>query len=167
MTETRLVGPEDWQVWRALRLMALAEAPYAFATTLAQWQGSGDEEQRWRARLALPGSHNVLAYDGGAPVGMISGASGEDGEVELVSLWVSPRMRGRGVGDELVREVEGWARASGARQLRLTVTVGNEVAFALYRRNGYVDTGRREPMPDGVREEIVMVKPLEGQARRV
>ncbi|MBU7600615.1 hypothetical protein JGS22_024025 [Streptomyces sp. P38-E01] len=41
---------------RLLRLAALAEAPYAFGTTLAQWQGEGDRPDRWRARLATPGS---------------------------------------------------------------------------------------------------------------
>src|SRR5579875_3297701 len=46
------VGPEDWRRWRALRLAALAEAPWAFSSTLAQWSGPGDTEARWKDRLA-------------------------------------------------------------------------------------------------------------------
>ncbi len=34
----RMVGVEDWQLWRDLRLEALQEAPYAFGSTLAEWR---------------------------------------------------------------------------------------------------------------------------------
>lgn len=160
VTEIRAVGPDDWQVWRALRLTALAEAPYAFGAVLADWLGEGDREERWQARLSAAGCYHLLANADGAPVGMVSGVPGEDDAVELISMWVSPRMRRRGVAGELLREVEGWARASGAREVRVKVITGNEPAAALYQQHGYVDTGRRVPMPDRTRQEIVMVKPV-------
>jgi ribosomal protein S18 acetylase RimI-like enzyme len=41
----------------------------------------------------------LTAHD--KPVGMVSAtAPSMDGEVELISLWVAPAGRGRGVGDE-------------------------------------------------------------------
>ena len=51
MIETLVVEPDDWRMWRALRLAALTDAPGAFGSTLAEWSGTGDTEQRWRARL--------------------------------------------------------------------------------------------------------------------
>src|SRR5439155_1526489 len=48
--ELRTVRPDDWTIWRDLRLAALAEAPYAFGSTLAQWQDQAEE--RWRASRA-------------------------------------------------------------------------------------------------------------------
>ncbi|HEY0700829.1 MAG TPA: glycosyltransferase, partial [Micromonospora sp.] len=49
----RALDPEDWRLWRVARLAALAEAPYAFGSQLADWQGPGDREERWRSRLSL------------------------------------------------------------------------------------------------------------------
>lgn len=67
----RILNPDDWQLWRNLRLQALEEAPYAFSSRLADWQGEGDTEVRWRARLsAVP--FNIIADLNDAPAGMVS-----------------------------------------------------------------------------------------------
>jgi len=161
--ELRVLTPDDWPAWRELRLAALAEAPHAFGSRLADWQGDGDREQRWRDRLGIPGSYNVIAVLDGQPVGMASGvpAEGDDGAAELISMWVSPAARGRGVADRLVRAVEEWARQAGAGVLKLAVTEGNASAVALYQRRGFADTGELgDLMPDGVRREHVMAKLL-------
>ncbi|MFJ5270360.1 GNAT family N-acetyltransferase [Streptomyces sp. NPDC088358] len=162
MLELRALESDDWPLWRELRLTALAEAPHAFGSTLAEWQGSGDREERWRARLSIPGARDLVALLDGLPVGMVSGVPGADPEnVELISLWVSPTARGRGVGDYLIQAVERWGVERGARTLRLSVMPDNRRAFALYERHGLADTG--EPgdlLSDGVGRERVMAKSL-------
>jgi ribosomal protein S18 acetylase RimI-like enzyme len=161
VTDLRTLGPEDWKLWRGLRLAALAEAPHAFGSRLADWQGEGDREERWRERLGIAGSHNVVAVLDGEPVGMATGVPGSDDSAELISMWVAPSARGRGVGDALVHEVERWARESGARVLRLDVAEDNAAAQALYERHGFALTGELgELMADGVRRERVMAKEL-------
>jgi ribosomal protein S18 acetylase RimI-like enzyme len=76
-------------------------------------------------------------------------------------MWVSPAARGHGVGDQLVRAVERWARQVRSAALRLAVAQGNESAAALYRRNGFHLTGELgDLMPDGVRREHIMAKEL-------
>ncbi|MCA6093524.1 GNAT family N-acetyltransferase [Streptomyces sp. SCA3-4] len=156
MIELRVLTPDDWPLWRHLRLAALADAPYAFGSRLADWQGDGDREERWRGRLAVPGSYNLVALLDGRPVGMASGVPGETpGAAQLISMWVGGQARGRGVGDRLVGEVEAWARRTGAGTLRLAVVPGNDRAFALYRRNGLHDTGPcGDALPDGRREHV-------------
>ncbi|GAA2565243.1 GNAT family N-acetyltransferase [Winogradskya consettensis] len=158
----RVLAEDDWKLWRELRLRALTEAAYAFGSTLADWQGEGDREGRWRARLALPGSYNVMVLLDGQAVGMASGtATDHDGVVELISMYVAPRGRGRGVGDRLISSIEQWARQSHARTLRLSVVEGNTNAVALYQRHGFQDLGELgDLMPDGVRREHVMTKAL-------
>jgi ribosomal protein S18 acetylase RimI-like enzyme len=160
VTEIRVLVPDDWKTWRELRLIALEEAAYAFGSRLADWQGDGDREERWRARLEIPGQHLVAMLDG-RPVGIASGVPTDDaGVAELISMWVHPTARGKGVGDELIRAVERWARATGAAVLRLTVMDGNAAAAALYERNGFRYTGELgDVLADG-RRELVMFKPL-------
>jgi GNAT superfamily N-acetyltransferase len=159
--EVRVLTSGDWPAWRELRLAALAEAPYAFGSRLADWQGEGDRAERWRARLGIPGSVNLIALLDGQPAGMASGVPAGDGEAELISMWVSPAARGRGVGDQLVAAVEQWARQARARVLRLAVVHGNENATVLYLRNGFRHTGELgDVMPGGVHREHIMAKRL-------
>jgi ribosomal protein S18 acetylase RimI-like enzyme len=78
----------------------------------------------------------------GRMVGLAAGgASGPHGVAALTSLWIDPRARGRGVGDELVTSITAWAKVEGYNQLVLWVTDGNEHAEALYERNGFTRTG--------------------------
>ena len=163
MIELSTLTPDDWAIWRKLRLAALEEAPSAFGSRLADWQGDNDHEQRWRARLSMPGSHNVIALLDREPVGMASGVrTAESGVVELISMWVAPSVRGLGVGDELVREVERWARSIDANVLRLAVAPSNETAAALYQRNGFRYTGEcGDVLPwDPAGRERIMAKTL-------
>ena len=136
----REVGPEDWRTWRDLRLAALATDPAAFGSRLADWADAGEE--RWRARLAIPGLHLVAELDG--PAGMASGVPTDPATVELISMWVAPGARGRGVGDALVAGVIEHARASGADRVGLAVVADNVAALRLYLRHAFTFTGERD-----------------------
>jgi ribosomal protein S18 acetylase RimI-like enzyme len=146
--DIQVLTPDDWPVWRELRLAALAESAAAFGSTLAEWTGPGDTEQRWRGRLSsVP--YNIVLRSGGVPAGMVSAYVQADGTVELISMWVAPSARGRGVGDAAIRAVVAWA---GSREVVLSVKTGNAPAIALYRRHGFVDAGRS---PDDVSETLM------------
>jgi ribosomal protein S18 acetylase RimI-like enzyme len=154
-----LLTPDDWPLWRQLRHRALEEAPHAFGSTLAEWQGDGDRAERWRARLEAV-AHNVVARLDGEPAGMASGTAPDDhGAGELISMWVSPAARGRGVGDALVAEIVRWERAVGAATLDLDVVETNTAAIALYERHGFVLVGP-VPDPDPAKPEVRMRLPL-------
>jgi GNAT superfamily N-acetyltransferase len=139
MISIRRLTPDDWRDWRNLRLAALREAPYAFGSALADWQGAGDTEERWRARL-MSVEFNAIALLDQADAGMVSGSL-EGEQPELISMWVVPSARGRGVGDALIGSVIDWARSAGRDTLVLQLVEGNEHAAALYRRNGFEDRG--------------------------
>jgi ribosomal protein S18 acetylase RimI-like enzyme len=157
MGELRAVMPEDWRLWREVRLAALTDAPDAFGSTLAYWSGDGDTERRWRKRLRdVP--LNLVALVDGLPIGQVSGtAVGEDGRVELISMWVSPRQRGTGIANALVEAVAEWARGVGACEIRLSVRRGNDRAIRRYLRSGFVNVDEPGDEP----AELAMVRRLQ------
>lgn len=156
----RGIGLDDWLLWRKLRLEALGEAPYAFSSTLADWQGEGDTEARWRGRLSTVCA-NIIADLNGISAGMVSGtAPDREGTVELISMWVAPFARGRGVGDALVAAVIEWAQARQAARIALAVVESNASAVILYRRHGFVDAGAIACMGSGIASERRMVRDL-------
>ena len=131
---------DDWQQWRPVRLAALADAPDAFGSRLADW--SDAPEDRWRIRLSIPRALDLVAYDGDLAVGMASGVPGEGDHAELISMWVDPAARGRGVADALIDAVARWAVETGADVLELAVMPDNARARRTYARLGFSRLGR-------------------------
>lgn len=142
--EVRRLSADDWRTWRTVRLAALADAPYAFGSTLAREEAY--DEARWRQWLA-PENLAAVALVDGEPLGAIGGIRPDPaGPPMLVAMWVSPKLRGRGAGDLLIAEVLAWARERGHRQVVLRVAEGNDAARKLFVRHGFVPTGQREPL---------------------
>lgn len=147
---------DDWSTWRAVRLQALAEAPWAFGSKLEDWQGDGDTEARWRSRFAdVP--YNAIAFIDGEPVGQVGALVHDTASTLLISMWVSPSARGRGVGDSLIDAVIEWSSGRGANAVRLDVKTDNHRAISLYERQGFVI--RRDIEPEDA-TEIVMSRNL-------
>jgi ribosomal protein S18 acetylase RimI-like enzyme len=160
----RRVQPEEWPVYRHVRLKALAEAPHAFSSTLQREQGFGEDV--WRQRLGSTTAATFIAWRDGEPAGTATGKVDDPadeytvpGAWQLVGMWVDPRSRGMGVADKLVETVADHARAEGAASLVLWVTEVNDRARAFYKRMGFVPTGARQPVrpdePDHWEEQLI------------
>jgi ribosomal protein S18 acetylase RimI-like enzyme len=151
-----MIDADLWQEWREMRLAALTEAPHAFSSTLEDWSGTGDAEDRWRERLVnVP--LNLNAELDGRPAGMVSATHPIDGEVELISLWVAPFSRGSGVGDALVESITRWTLDQGGDRLALAVRHANLRAIAFYERQGFCDVGWVTESADGFRERRMVL----------
>jgi ribosomal protein S18 acetylase RimI-like enzyme len=171
-TAVRRLAESDWAALRATRLAALAEAPYAFASTLEREQAF--TEYIWRQRL---GPANIAAHFGADPATPGNGhpapllglaALLREPDVaaperwQLVSMWVSPQARGQGLADRLITAVCDQASAEGAAEIGLWVTLTNPRARACYLRAGFQPTGDRMLVrpeePDHWEER--MIRPL-------
>jgi ribosomal protein S18 acetylase RimI-like enzyme len=148
----RRLAAVDWPLYRYLRMRALAEAPDAFSSTLAEALPRGDAD--WQLRLAaadpsldLP----LVAYVDRVAAGLVWGRidAAEPAVAHVFQMWVDPGCRGGGVGGLLLAAVRDWAAGGGARELRLGVTRGNGAAERLYRSAGFVATGASEPLRPG------------------
>jgi ribosomal protein S18 acetylase RimI-like enzyme len=166
--EIRRLGSADADVFREIRLRALGDAPYAFASTLAGEGSNGPEF--WQARVdesaAARKGAIFAAIDGrGEAVAMAGGFFPQLGDQEAVlwGMWVAPEARRSGLGRELVEAVVGWASSHGARRLSLCVseTERSKAAAALYAALGFSSTGAREPLDsDPAITTLTMVKEL-------
>lgn len=100
-------------------------------------------------RMAADGDYETLVAEReGRVVGMAGlercWAHNVEGPMaRLIALVVEPGERGRGTGAALVAAGEEWARAQGARSLRLNTATHRERTHEFYRRLGYEQTGLR------------------------
>jgi ribosomal protein S18 acetylase RimI-like enzyme len=146
--------PQQWLVYRALRLGSLAESPDAFGAQLAEQKDWPDT--LWKMRLeagissddALP----LLARCGGGPAGMIWGKiEGAGRDVHVYQVWVAPAYRGRSVGRALLDAVIAWARTKNARAVHLSVALTAAAATRLYLRAGFIAIGKPHLLREGSR----------------
>ncbi len=80
----RRLDPAEWDLYRQVRLAALAESPEAFSSTLDREQELG--EDRWRSRLGSAATFLAwrLAWRAGDPVGTATGIADYPGEEHSV-----------------------------------------------------------------------------------
>jgi GNAT superfamily N-acetyltransferase len=135
---------------RALRLRALADAPWAFGSTLAREEAFAEAVWQERAARGAAGEDGVtcVAEEGDRWIGMATGiVHGLDGSrVDLFAMFVEPAARGQGVGAALVEAVAAWARERGIGRVHLGVTTTNLAALKLYHRCGFKPTGQSTPL---------------------
>lgn len=121
------LGHSDGPRLRAVRLWALADAPDAFASTHERESRLDDDAST--ARLADPRRPTWVAVLDGSDDGLVTAVPDPEDAcaVRVVSMWVAPSEHGRAVD---------------ARRVTLWVADHNEAALRLYRRHGFVPTGR-------------------------
>ncbi|WP_447803555.1 N-acetyltransferase family protein [Pseudomonas serbica] len=141
--------------YRTMTLEAYDRHPRAFTSSVRE--RATMPLSWWESRLT--GKLDVVlgAFDEGRLAG-IAGLALEPREkarhkATLFGMYVSADVRQRGLGLQLVQAVLAEARTHQyLRLIKLTVTAGNDAAFNLYRRCGFVQFGL-EPMAVRVGEE--------------
>lgn len=163
--EIRRIRDDEGVRLRALRLQALADAPTAFGSTLAEAQTHSQEYWDHLAREAATAdtSARFVAEEDGIWYGMVGAlvTRNQADTVQLVSMWVDPARRRVGIGTALVEAVLEWARGRGARCVQLWVTDTNRQAKSVYARNGFVATEQTQSLPSNpALQEILMARDL-------
>jgi DNA-binding MarR family transcriptional regulator/GNAT superfamily N-acetyltransferase len=100
--------------------------------------------------LRPPAGMFLVATLLGEPVGCGALKLHGDDPVELKRMWVSPAVRGLGVGRRLLEQLERAAVEHGGRVIRLETNAALPEAVAMYRSSGYreVDAFNAEPYAD-------------------
>ncbi|WP_374000758.1 N-acetyltransferase family protein [Massilia sp. CFBP 13647] len=167
LVAVRMLAAHEWPLYRDLRLRALAEAPAAFGSTLAEEAARSDTDWAWRLNLGATSGRDLplVAVVAGTAVGLAwtKVDAGDPLRVNLFQVWVAPQARGLGVAGALLDAALAWARGRGASTMQLGVVCGNEAARRLYERAGFRATGETEPQrPGSARMEQMMRLELSG-----
>jgi ribosomal protein S18 acetylase RimI-like enzyme len=145
MLEIQRLNSTEGERWRSIRLTALHDAPDAFGTTLAE--ANAFPPELWSRQVGeFP---TFIAVLDAIDVGVVRASPDEEqpGAAFLLSMWVAPDARGKGVGEELIDAVAGWAESDGFSRLVLDVADTNASAIALYARKGFEPTGETGTLP--------------------
>jgi ribosomal protein S18 acetylase RimI-like enzyme len=151
--EVRPLQRDEYELLRSLRLQMLEDAPDAFTITVDSERGKPNAW--WRDRLAATVNDPnrivlVAEVDGDAVASVLGVIDAFDTDLaHLYALWVAPSARRAGTATALVNAICDWARERGAHTIELSVTIGNDPACNLYKRQGFTDTGEREPLRAG------------------
>jgi ribosomal protein S18 acetylase RimI-like enzyme len=134
------ISPENVAAFKATRLRALEDSPTAFGSTFTNEVKLSDAD--WCQRAVDWSNHRAVGYlamEEGTPCGIGAAFLDEENpeKAHLVSMWVAPAQRGKGVGFALISAIRAWAKDQGARTLRLSVTSNNERAIEFYRWTGF------------------------------
>lgn len=145
MTAIERLTEDDWERLRDLRLRALRSDGEAFGSSLAREEGF--REMHWRMRLRASPWY-VAVHDGrdAGLVCVIEEPGAEPSERHVVSLWVAPEVRRRGVARSLLDAAAEGAAAVGATRLTLWRLADQEGAGAAYRACGFAPTGEAVPL---------------------
>nr|WP_153458382.1 GNAT family N-acetyltransferase [Sinorhizobium fredii] len=157
----RLLGPNDVETFRRIRLEALRTEPDSFASSAEDWEKLPEDE--WRRRVT--DNPVFVAFHADEPVGIMGllrqRASKMVHRATVVMVYVHRGLRGGGVARLLLSAVADYARSEGIRQLELSVSAENVGAIAFYRRERFEAVGR---IPGGcIRngrevDDIIMVR---------
>jgi ribosomal protein S18 acetylase RimI-like enzyme len=137
MATPRRLGPDDWEDFREIRLMSLADSPDAFGSTLEREQAFTEDD--WRQRLTGP----VYVVDDPRPVA-VGGIFDNAGIPHVWGMWTDPAHRGRGHARAILDALIPPGTAA-----QLDVNLSNTAARAAYERYGFVGTGEHERLRPG------------------
>lgn len=144
----RVLNKEDWGIYKELRLLSLQDSPDSFGSTYEheikfsneEWISRLDHDNR--ANYALP----LIAELNGVAVGLAWGLlhNPYDKTAHIYQMWVSPSVRGQGVGRLLLKKIISWAKEFDFESISLAVTTTNIAAVHLYKTTGFEPYGSLE-----------------------
>ena len=155
MTEIEPMTPADWDDVRAIYLEGIATGNATFEKSAPDWE-------RWDAghlqscRLLARAAGEVLGWAALSPVSSRCVYAG----VAEVSVYVSERARGQGIGLLLLSELVADSERHGIWTLQAGIFPENQASIALHQRAGFRMVGVRERLGsmDGRWRDVVLME---------
>lgn len=134
--------PDDWALYKQVRLAMLLDSPGSFGSTYEIDSNLG--EQHWR-KLMSKGDW-LIDVTNSKPTGnwVVLPDKLYSDSLYLGAMWVTPEMRGTTLATQLINTAFELAEEKRKNKLRLHVAEKNPRAIAFYRKFGFELTGNTE-----------------------
>ncbi|WP_079475341.1 GNAT family N-acetyltransferase [Marinococcus halophilus] len=163
--ELKILGGEDAEAYKELRMQALEESPEAFASTLEEERQNSGLVRKYKERLEGSQSFTWGIEAGNELAGVITLLPMQMQKLQhkatILAMYVKPAFRGCGFGGRLVEAALKQADKNGIEQVQLTVVSENKHALHLYKACGFsIFSTEKEAMKtaDGYNDEHWMVR---------
>ncbi len=158
----RVLNKDDWSIYREIRLLSLQDSPDSFGGRYEQELLLSSDE--WISRLNLDCKEKrvlpLVAELNGIPVGLAWGVlhNLQDKTAHIYQMWVSPDVRGQGVGGLLLINIIEWSNALHLDYVSLAVTTINKMAVKLYKAYGFEPYGALEALREDSELSVQFMK---------
>jgi RimJ/RimL family protein N-acetyltransferase len=146
--EIRQLDTDDAKNYLSIRLEALQNSPYAFASSYEEEKDNSAE--KYSVRFATSKSSITYgAFKDTKLVGVLTLVREQKMKLKhranIVAMYVKPEERGNGTGKALMKKaIQKVKNMEGVEQLYLTVVTSNEAAKKLYSSMGFEVFGKEE-----------------------
>lgn len=147
----RRTTEDEWRDFRELRLEALLDSPTNYGQTHEQALALSDLMWRDRSMVVATSDEQAFYVAADDATGRLVGMWGVVPHLRRAGVWliigvyVRPEARGTDVSRRLNQACIEFARGTDAKELILDVRDDNDRARRFYAREGFVETGFKEP----------------------
>ena len=110
--------------------------------------GIDGDLRAYATALEKSGGEGFVLEESGQIVGLVSGVLLSDDRYQLKRIYLDASLRGSGMGEKMLRLIEGRARASGAVSIELWSDTRFTRAHRFYERVGFAQTGAVRELDD-------------------
>jgi phosphinothricin acetyltransferase len=156
MTTIRPMTPDDWDAVRRIYAEGIATGNATFETQTPEWE-AWDRARRPDCRLVICDERGAVI--GFAALSPTSSRPAYAGVAEH-SIYVAASARGTGTGTALLRALIDASEAAGIWTLQSSIFPENTASYALHRRCGFREVGRRERIArmNGVWRDTLLIE---------
>ncbi len=153
----RLFTPDEWPLYKTVRLKALRSDPKVFGSSFAREEPRPEAE--WRQALERKDMGVFGVFDGEQVIGMTGVVIDKDdaGIAKLWGSWLEPLWRSKGVSEDMYRARIDWAREhETAKKIVVAHRASNIASKKANQKHGFVMTGSAPHLwHDGVTEDEI------------
>lgn len=150
----RRFGVEDWKLYRAIRLKALAITPCVYGSHYQlEWEFN---DELWIGRLENVRNAIWGLYFKDELIGVTAANGNPDNpsEVRFTHSFIVPEHRGKGLSSLFYKARIDWARSKNLKKAIVTHRAGNEPSRAANQKHGFKYThAEKRIWPDGIEDD--------------